>query len=145
LELGQIDYVLSIYKEQGVHLEARTYEHFAKEWVVQNSDILFPPQRVGKWWDRHSEIDLMMVNTRENRILFGEVKWWKHPVGMNVLDALKAKCSQVKWGKGNRKESLILFSRSGFTESLLKTAKAEHVLLVHGDQLVALSPVLRPL
>ncbi len=136
LELGQIDYVLSIYKEQGVHLEARSYEDFAKEWVVQNSSILFPPQRVGKWWNNNSEMDLMMVNTRENRILFGEVKWWKHPVGLNVLDDLKAKSAQVEWGKGVRKESFILFSRSGFTDALLRRARVENVALVHGDRLV---------
>jgi len=39
----------------------------------------------------------------------------------------------VEWHAGKRKERFILFSRSGFTPSMLDEAKREKVVLVEGE------------
>jgi uncharacterized protein len=53
-----------------------------------------------------------------------------------VLLDLKKKTSNVQWEFGKRKESFILFSKSGFTDDMIKLAKKEGVYLVHGDRLL---------
>jgi len=42
----------------------------------------------------------------------------------------------VEWNKNGRKEYFILFSKSGFTEEMIKTAKKDGVFLVDKDILV---------
>lgn len=94
----------------------------------------FVLQRIGKWWDKSEEIDVIALNTSQNEILFGEVKWSSKPVGVDILDGLQQKSRLVQWGEPNRKEHFILFSSSGFTEALVMRARQEGVMLVHGDR-----------
>ncbi len=131
LALGNRDYVLARYRDRGVHLDSHAYETYAQEWIVRHSPFVL--QRVGKWWDKSIEIDLVALNTSENIILFGEVKWSRNPVGVDILHALKEKSTHVLWGGPNRKDRYILFSRSGFTPDCMAAAKAGSVILVHGD------------
>ena len=57
-------------------------------------------------------------------------------MGTNILVDLKRKASLVDWESGKRCERYILFSKSGFMESMKKIAKKEDVVLVEGDRLV---------
>ena len=134
LALGNFAYVLAKYRDGGVHLEAHAYEVYAQDWIVRNSPFVL--QRVGKWWDKSIEIDLVALNTGEDMILFGEVKWSRKPIGIDILHALQEKSNHVIWGSPNRKNLYILFSRSGFTPACSSAAKAASVILVHGDKRV---------
>ncbi len=62
-------------------------------------DSFFPFTAVGKWWDKHEEIDIVAINPQLNSILFGEVKWSNKPVGIDVYENLKQKARRVLWGK----------------------------------------------
>ena len=79
--------------------------------------------RVGLWWHRGEEIDIVGLNEKEDTILFGECKWSKNRVDIKLLDELKQKSECVKWKIDKRKEKFILFSKSGFTEELENMAK----------------------
>jgi AAA+ ATPase superfamily predicted ATPase len=136
LEMDRIDDVITHYQQSHLHLEAFTYEEICKDWIWAHTLPSFSPQKVGRWWDKHTKIDLVATNERDNHILFGEVKWSKKPVGTNILNDLKEKHQHVIWGKDNRKESFILFSKSGFTDGLSKQARDENVYLVHQDKLL---------
>ncbi len=56
---------------------------------------------------------------------FGECKYWKDPVGVNVLEKLEEKAARVEWGGQKRREHFILFSVNGFTPELKAMAKRE--------------------
>ncbi|MFH0802702.1 MAG: DUF234 domain-containing protein [bacterium] len=90
--------------------------------------------KVGRWWNKDGEIDLVALNEEENKILFGEVKWTSRPVGTDIYENLKSKAAQVEWGNGTRKEYYALFSRNGFTPQMLRVARKEKVLLFMGDK-----------
>jgi hypothetical protein len=47
---------------------------------------------------------------------------------MDILAALKRKAALVEWRKGERKESYVIFSRSGFTKELVRAAGKERPL-----------------
>lgn len=91
------------------------------------------PEKVGRWWDKESEIDIVALSESGRSAVFAECKFWKGPVGVNVLRDLKQKADRVGWRKNERSESFVLFSMGGFTGELHDLAKTErNVLLVEG-------------
>lgn len=94
-------------------------------------------QQVGRWWTKDAEIDLVGLNEEENEILFGEVKWSVNQVGTDILAELRRKAPLVQWGREGRRESFALFSRSGFTEELVRVAAEEGVSLRSLEEIAA--------
>lgn len=87
--------------------------------------------RAGRWWDGHnSEIDLVAIDPEGRNILFGECKYWKSEVGINVLRALEDKAKLVDWHKKDRKEWFVLFSINGFTSELKELAQERNDLIL---------------
>jgi uncharacterized protein len=75
------------------------------------------------------------VNPEMNSILFGELKWSNKPTGINIYSALMENTAKVKWGNENRFQYFCLFSKSGFTEAMIKQAKVERVVLFVQDKM----------
>ena len=98
---------------------------------------VFPFTAVGRWWDRNEEIDIVALNREHDAILFGEVKWTEKPVGTDIYEELKKKSQKVQWGSGKRKEKFCLFSKKGFTSSMIRLAKEEEVALFQENRLIA--------
>lgn len=129
-------YVLDVIERDFNLLVSENYEKVAREIVKKNEDKFFRIDKIGRWWDRNEEIDIVALNENENKILFGEVKWSNKPVGTNIYDDLKKKVKNVQWGRQDREEYFCLFSKSGFTEDMRKIAKRENVVLFHEDKLI---------
>jgi AAA+ ATPase superfamily predicted ATPase len=114
--------------------------------LADRNEIPFVPQRIGHWWNKDQEIDIVALNQETKEILFGECKWAQQPIGIDVLKALYAKAQQVRWYPGERQEWFILFSRSGFQPALVERARHPNgtgkydVILVHEGRVVAPSP-----
>jgi AAA+ ATPase superfamily predicted ATPase len=132
--------VIKTLQEQIIGVNAASYEKIARE-VIKSQSVHNPQvlqfDDVGKWWDKNEEIDVVAVNRSSNSILFGEVKWSKKSVGTDIYRELKRKAALVEWGKEKRKEYFCLFSKSGFTDDMLKMAKEENVFLFTEDLLLS--------
>ncbi|MFA5248293.1 MAG: ATP-binding protein [Patescibacteria group bacterium] len=115
---------------------AQVYERVAVELLTTWQDKIFAFERAGRYWDNNQEIDVVGFSSVEKKIIFGECKWSEKPVGINIYEDLKNKAAKVEWNKNGRKEYFILFSKSGFTEEMIKTAKKDGVFLVDKDILV---------
>lgn len=105
-----------------------SFEDVCKEFLVElNRQDGLPLRftRIGSWWHRDNEIDLVALNEDTKEILFAECKWQNKKVGIKVYDELKEKSGLVKWNNEERKEYFALFSKAGFTSGL----KNEEVLL----------------
>ncbi|MBC7363147.1 MAG: ATP-binding protein [Candidatus Aminicenantes bacterium] len=136
LEEGREDLVLEIIRNDMTSLVAENYEQVAGEILSRDRIKIFNFDRLGRWWDRNEEIDLVALNEKEKKILLGEVKWSNKPVGLNILEDLKRKASLIDWERSKRKEYYCLFSKSGFTEALINKAREEKILLFHKDRMV---------
>jgi hypothetical protein len=139
LEIGRYDVVLRKHKESFQVLVAIAYEQVCRQLL---SDILsnLRFEKIGKWWDKNEEIDIVAINDETKEILFGECKWSEKPVGTNIYDDLKRKAELVDWQTDKRKEYFILFSKSGFTDEMKKIAKAAgNIFLVKQDKLESYS------
>lgn len=87
----------------------------------------FDYERLGRYWDRNVEIDIMAIDEAEKNVLLGEIKWQKKPVGIKILGELREKAEKIKTLSACRKYFLLI-SKSGFTEAVQETA-GENVLL----------------
>ncbi len=86
------------------------------------------PKRVGAYWGSNLEIDIMTENLDDSN-WFGECKWWKSLVGENVLNKLIEKVDLLpeRW---RERANYMLFSASGFTDSLKQRAFDTGVILI---------------
>ncbi len=134
VEMDNVDKVIEKIKKDMPDYLAFVYEKAAMEIVRYNSSSFFPFERLGRWWDKHDEIDVVGVNREVNSILFGEVKWSRKRVGENVFLELKKKAERVKWGDSKTHRFYTLFSKNGFTKGMLSLAEAEKVLLFQCDK-----------
>ncbi|MEQ8156162.1 MAG: ATP-binding protein, partial [Clostridiaceae bacterium] len=130
LEMGRTEYVMKVIERNLIdsHISF-VFEKVCAE-MLWEMELPFQPLKVGRWWDSSEEIDVVAINTFENSILFGECKFWDNMVGVNVLNKLKEKAKKVKCLDSSRKEYFIIFSKSGFTEELLKCQNDEDVFLI---------------
>ncbi|MGB9722183.1 MAG: ATP-binding protein [bacterium] len=135
LELDRIEEVIKIIKKEIPLYISYVYEKVAQQILLKHTDLFFPFSTIGKWWNKNEEIDIVGLNPEMNAILFGEVKWSNKPVGLDIYENLKKKAKNVIWGKKQRKEYYVLFSKSGFTDSMLSLARKEKVRLFVNDEL----------
>jgi AAA+ ATPase superfamily predicted ATPase len=113
---------------------ADNFETICQEMIKGYKEKLFQFEKIGRWWDKNEEIDFVAVNDEEKKILFGEAKWSKKPVGNDIYDNLRRKSRLVDWNKDERFEYFCLLSKSGFTDNLLKRAKKEKIALFQKDR-----------
>jgi AAA+ ATPase superfamily predicted ATPase len=133
LEMDRTEQVLGNIQQRLSHHFAAMYEKIAMETLWGQMERFFPFTAVGKWWERNEEIDVVALNRELDCILFGEVKWSEKPVGTDIFDALKEKATRVKWGGKRRKEHFCLFSKSGFTQAMVRKAREEEITLFKED------------
>ena len=71
--------------------------------------------RLGRWWYKDTEIDLLALSSARKELMIGEIKWTKKPISRKYIELLIKKTKQVQWRNTNRKEKYILISRGGFS------------------------------
>ena len=114
--------------------------------MADRQEIPFVPQRIGHWWSKNQEIDIVALNQESKDVLFGECKWTQKPIGIDVLKSLYGKVQQVKWHREQRREWYVLFSRAGFQKALIDRASQPNaddlydVILVQDGKVVSGRP-----
>lgn len=99
-----------------------------KMWELNVNDTWdFHFDKVGRWWNSNTEIDIVALNKEGSNAIFGECKYWADKVGIDVLRSLELKVKQFEWKRGMRKDYFILFSVNGYTDEL------EELSRVRGD------------
>lgn len=111
-----------IKKELDVYVSF-AFEDICKEIVIKDY------AKVGGWWHKENEIDIVALNEDKKEILFAECKWSKEKIDSDVYRQLKEKSRLVDWHRNKRIEKFALFSKSGFTQNMIEIAKKEKVSL----------------
>lgn len=98
------------------------------EWICRDHARLYaqetlpaPAQAIGQIWAADYDIDVAGT-LLDGNALFGECKWWKDPVGGNVLDGLVGRAARTSYGRDAPDRFHLLYSRAGFTDGLLRRA-----------------------
>ncbi|MCL2187093.1 MAG: ATP-binding protein [Treponema sp.] len=111
----------------------RTFESVCIQYMWDNYDALpIQPKDIGRWWGsnpkekQEEEIDILAADG--GKAVFGECKFKNTKTGIDDLENLKRKSELLS---RYTTKYYYLFSKSGFTEQLKKTAKESgNVMLV---------------
>jgi len=92
----------------------KIFEDVSREFLEDNIKYLpFEFTKIGRWWHRDKEIDLVALNDGSKEIMFIECKW--KTLSLNdcrrLLDKLKDKSTFVPWNGGIRKEYFGLVAK----------------------------------
>lgn len=138
LDLGLADSILQqrIWPDIN-HFASAAFEEAAQAFVAKSAQrglLDFLPERIGGWWSRDAEIDVLAVSQAEKTALAGECKWSVNPVGVDILVELKRKAKVLLEDSEIQKVQYALFARSGYTPALEDIARAEKVRLFTLEQ-----------
>jgi len=86
--------------------------------------------KVGRWWNNDTEIDIVAIDRSGKDIVFGECKYRTDKTGINVLSELEQKANRVDWKISERRNHFILFSINGFSDELTKLSKIRKDLIL---------------
>jgi len=111
LETWEIEGAWSNFKREFNSYLGLTFEKIAMEFLVEKKPFRF--LRIGRWWHRDKEIDLVALNEETKEIAFFEVKWrdLKLEEARRILSELKEKAEYVDWNKGERVEHFGLIGK----------------------------------
>ena len=133
LEEEEIDFVLlEKIKPNFADFVAQAFEDVSAQLLSKlnfANRLPFKAARIGAWWSRTEEIDVVVISDDSTQVLVAECKWTQKSVGTNILDELKAKAQMLTKQIPVVKIHYALFSRSGFTEALQSVADSEDILL----------------
>ena len=90
----------------------------------------FTFSKIGRYWGNDTEIDIAAIDPEGKNIILGECKYWKEPIGTNILSALEEKAKKVAWNKSVRKTWFVLFGTGGFTPELKELAKKRNDIIL---------------
>ena len=114
------------------------FEEAARMYVARlarSGGLPFIPERIGGWWDRDGEVDVVALSHSEKTILVGECKWSQKAVGTNVLDDLKRNAVPLLASGPWERVIYVLFARAGYTKAVSGLAQEEELILVDAAQL----------
>jgi len=91
------------------------FEDLAKEFIIKKIfNLPFQFIRIGKWWHKDKEIDLITLNEHTKQIAFFEVKWHefrKEKEVVRILEELKEKSASVNWFNNAREEHFGIIAK----------------------------------
>lgn len=110
------------------------FEKMSKEYLLYYAENLpFEPVEIGQWWGTDSkkkkqiQIDIVATSVSENEFIIGSCKYKNEKIGIDELELLREYGEVFSRGK---KCYYYIFSKSGFTDSLLRCTETEDVKLV---------------
>lgn len=83
------------------------FEKVAYQYIAKKRPWQFT--RIGKWWDKQNEIDIVTLDENRKKITFCEVKWKDVSNPERIIDELIKKSENVY---PNMKKSYVLFAKS---------------------------------
>lgn len=122
----------------GLVFERICKEFMERENILGKLPILF--SSIGRWWGTDSkikkEVEIDLIAQDGKKYLIGECKWQNEKVDCSVLDNLEKKADV--FNKNREKTWFVLFSKSGFTKSLIEKAENDGDVLLYDLQDICL-------
>lgn len=85
------------------------FEDISKEFLIKED---FKFTKIGRWWHKDKEIDIIALNENKKEILFCECKWKEKIDAEKIVKELNDKKEFVQWHNDKRKESFAVFAKS---------------------------------
>lgn len=129
IESGDIPTVIRLIESQFDSYVGFVFEDVSKEFLYRiRPDLPFRFEKIGRWWRKDVEIDLIALNEQTREMMLVECKWQKKKTGVDVLENLMAKVDHVKWGFGRRRDYFCVISKSGLSAKADAFAQENNIL-----------------
>jgi len=119
LEEERYDVVLKNIEENLDYFISLNFEYLSNTLLKTRKNIV----EYGSYWDKYVEFDLL-AKEEDGTTYIGECKWTNHKVNGSILNKLKKKCAKA----GFDVDYYVLFSKSGFSNELLKSKDKDLIL-----------------
>ena len=136
LEVGDVDgiyeYAVQPTLEQ---YTSRIFEEVCIEYIRllnRQNALPFRFTKIGRWWTKSDELDVMATDRDKNNFLLGECKFRNAVFDLSELNAVLAKFSPKK---KTAKVYYYMFSKSGFTDDVQKASMQKDIRLVNVDEM----------
>lgn len=112
------------------------FENVCKEYLRfenRNNRLPFHFAKIGRWWNKTDELDIMAMDASKKQYILGECKYKNSPFAMSDLKRM-----QQKFLPKNQDICLYywIFSKGGFTQEVIELAKEQSLHLVSLDELM---------
>jgi AAA+ ATPase superfamily predicted ATPase len=87
----------------------RVFEEICKEIILEKQKGI---TKLGRWWYKDCEIDIVAMNEKDKICYFAECKWKGGVNAEEILEALKEKSNKVKWKNKEREEVYVIIAKS---------------------------------
>lgn len=135
LEFGEVARVEKLMRERLARHFGEAFEECCRQHVEERLGSI-GAIRVGRYWDRQRELDVVAVDESGKAVLAGECKWTRGPVGLADGEALRRKVEDL-WPDRRGSIRLGIFSSGGFSPRLHEWAARHDAWLVSARDLVA--------
>lgn len=90
------------------------FEDVSKQFLIKERDNIFKFSKIGKWWHKEREIDIVALNESTEEIMFIECKWQDLSAKQvnRILADLKEKSKFVRWNNDTRNEHFCIIAKS---------------------------------
>ncbi len=123
IEFQRPDVPLDRFKaERNDYLGQYLEDHVAN---ILRSHYSFP--RVGRWWYKGDEIDVVGIDERKKRVVFCEVKWRNRRIGPKVIEDLISRSDLVR-GVEDLDRYHMVVSMGGFTDGAMRIMEDEKIV-----------------
>ena len=111
ISLGRSEEVLSRISRDLNSYIGKAFEDIAKEFLWETSKGNF--SKMGRWWHKGEEIDIVALNDEKMEIIFFECKWSRlsEREAVKILNDLERKSALVKWQDPERKENFGIIAK----------------------------------
>lgn len=117
------------------HYTSHIFEDICREYLrclnMQN-ELPFRYTKIGRWWNKDTELDIMAVDKDKNNFILGECKFKNSAFDLSELNDTIVK---FKPKKEAAKVYYYLFSKNGFTDNVITAAKEKGIKLITVDEL----------
>ncbi|MFL8578395.1 DUF234 domain-containing protein [Clostridioides difficile] len=139
---GRIEKTFTVAIEDHLnHYMGAVFEDMAKQYLLFRDEYVpIDMGEIGQWWGTHSidrkqvQIDIVVLSPGNKSVILGECKYRNEPVDMDTLKHLQY-AAEAFPNKG-RSVYYYLFSKTGFTERLIKYGNDKGVRLVTLDEMM---------
>jgi AAA+ ATPase superfamily predicted ATPase len=128
IAMGHTDWLLEKIRKEYSDYMAPVFEEISRQLIPS----IYPGKytRIGSWWDKRNEVDIVCLNPETQLVLAGECKWTEKLVGIEALSKLKEYTKVINFGFQPAGIRFIIFSKNGFTKELLRL-QDENCLLIN--------------
>ena len=117
-----------------------TFEELCQEWVrtkVDLDEFYFLADRVGGFWSKSAQCDVVAINWRSKSIFLGECKWGRSEQGLDVVETLRRRRDDVVPNQGSWAVHYGFFTRRSLTPPAVQKAGELKALLISPEMIEA--------